>query len=73
MSSVDTNHMFDSSGEALRHLICLSMQDAAFILRIMCELNAIPLALQITNIAGNINYINQHSCFVHTYIHIMTL
>jgi DNA polymerase alpha subunit A len=30
------------------------MQDAAHILKIMTEINAIPLALQITNIAGNV-------------------
>nr|XP_014348431.1 PREDICTED: DNA polymerase alpha catalytic subunit [Latimeria chalumnae] len=28
--------------------------DTAFILQIMCELNVLPLALQITNIAGNV-------------------
>ncbi|XP_041439484.1 DNA polymerase alpha catalytic subunit-like isoform X2 [Xenopus laevis] len=28
--------------------------DAKFILQIMCELNVLPLALQITNIAGNV-------------------
>ncbi|CAB3373058.1 Hypothetical predicted protein [Cloeon dipterum] len=43
-----------STGASLRSLICSSMQDAAFILKIMTEINAIPLALQITNIAGNV-------------------
>jgi len=28
--------------------------DAKFILQIMCELNVLPLALQITNISGNV-------------------
>lgn len=28
--------------------------DAKYILQIMCELNVLPLALQITNIAGNV-------------------
>jgi len=30
------------------------MQDAAYILRLMCELNVLPLALQITKIAGKL-------------------
>lgn len=38
----------------LFQLVSLSMQDASYVLRIMCELNAIPLALQITQIAGNV-------------------
>ncbi|XP_019380056.1 PREDICTED: DNA polymerase alpha catalytic subunit isoform X1 [Gavialis gangeticus] len=39
------------------HLMCMlenSWTDAKFILEIMCELNVLPLALQITNISGNI-------------------
>lgn len=28
--------------------------DAKLILQIMCELNVLPLAMQITNIAGNV-------------------
>lgn len=28
--------------------------DSKYILQIMCELNVLPLALQITNIAGNV-------------------
>ncbi|KAF4524704.1 hypothetical protein B566_EDAN014305 [Ephemera danica] len=48
------DHHHCSSGTTLRNLVCLSMQDAAYILRMMCELNAIPLALQITTIAGNV-------------------
>uniref|UniRef100_A0A5F8GFC4 DNA polymerase n=1 Tax=Monodelphis domestica TaxID=13616 RepID=A0A5F8GFC4_MONDO len=40
-----------------RHLMYLlenTLKDAKFILQIMCELNVLPLALQITNIAGNV-------------------
>ncbi|XP_074070326.1 DNA polymerase alpha catalytic subunit isoform X2 [Macrotis lagotis] len=40
-----------------RHLMYLlenTWKDAKFILQIMCELNVLPLALQITNIAGNV-------------------
>ncbi|XP_049775564.1 DNA polymerase alpha catalytic subunit [Schistocerca cancellata] len=43
-----------NSSESLVRLISLTMQDAAFILRLMCDLNVLPLALQITNIAGNV-------------------
>lgn len=38
----------------LFQLVSLSMQDASYILKIMCELNVIPLAKQITQIAGNV-------------------
>ncbi|KAJ8278149.1 hypothetical protein GJAV_G00084410 [Gymnothorax javanicus] len=38
----------------LLHLLELNWMDAKFILQIMCELNVLPLALQITNIAGNV-------------------
>lgn len=44
--------LFQRSGATLRNLICSGMQDAAQILKIMTEINAIPLALQITSIAG---------------------
>lgn len=43
-----------NSSESLVRLISLTMQDTAFILRLMCDLNVLPLALQITNIAGNV-------------------
>lgn len=33
------------------------MQDAAYIIRLMCELNVLPLAMQITNIAGRFHLI----------------
>ncbi|XP_076323971.1 DNA polymerase alpha catalytic subunit isoform X2 [Tachypleus tridentatus] len=45
--------MFGSSRQLLR-LIDLVMQDADYVLRLMCELSVLPLALQITNIAGNL-------------------
>ncbi|XP_068086405.1 DNA polymerase alpha catalytic subunit [Anabrus simplex] len=45
--------MYQSSTKLLQ-LVSLSMQDAAYIIRLMCELNVLPLALQITNIAGNV-------------------
>jgi DNA polymerase alpha subunit A len=40
------------SSQSLLQLISCTMQDAAYILRLMCELNVLPLALQITKIAG---------------------
>lgn len=40
-------------GENITKLITLTMQDASYMLRLMCELNIMPLALQITNICGN--------------------
>lgn len=41
--------------------------DAKLILQIMCELNVLPLAMQITNIAGNVmvRYFNK-STFYYT-------
>ncbi|XP_055328530.1 DNA polymerase alpha catalytic subunit-like [Paramacrobiotus metropolitanus] len=38
----------------LKLLVDLTLTDVLYILRIMCKLDAIPLALQITKIAGNI-------------------
>lgn len=38
----------------LFQLVSLSMQDASYILKIMCELNVTALALKITQIAGNV-------------------
>ncbi|KAJ2943908.1 hypothetical protein O0L34_g8229 [Tuta absoluta] len=49
----DLPRYYESSRELLQ-LVSLSMQDASYILKIMCELNVVPLALQITQIAGNI-------------------
>ncbi|CAH1398889.1 unnamed protein product [Nezara viridula] len=42
------------SGENLVKALWSIMTDASYILRIFTELNALPLALQITNIAGNV-------------------
>lgn len=53
LEAEDVPKMFGSSQDLLK-LISFTMQDAAFILKMMYELNVIPLALQITNIAGNI-------------------
>ncbi|KAK4879037.1 hypothetical protein RN001_007183 [Aquatica leii] len=51
---IDEIAKFYQSSLDLLKLITLTMQDAAYILKIMYELNVIPLALQITNIAGNV-------------------
>ncbi|KAH9369594.1 hypothetical protein HPB48_011512 [Haemaphysalis longicornis] len=45
--------MYRDSSQLLR-LVELTMMDAEFCLRVVGELNALPLALQITNIAGNL-------------------
>lgn len=42
------------SSQSILQLISYTMQDAAYILRLMCELNVLPLALQITKIAGKL-------------------
>ncbi|XP_967510.2 DNA polymerase alpha catalytic subunit [Tribolium castaneum] len=49
----DVLKMFRSKEELLK-LVSLTMQDTAFVLKIMYSLNIIPLALQITTIAGNV-------------------
>lgn len=49
----DLPSYYENSKDILQ-LVSLSMQDASYILKIMCELNVIPLALQITQIAGNV-------------------
>ncbi|PNI41752.1 LOW QUALITY PROTEIN: POLA1 isoform 2 [Pan troglodytes] len=46
-------NMYSESSQLL-YLLEHTWKDAKFILQIMCELNVLPLALQITNIAGNI-------------------
>ncbi|XP_035899840.1 DNA polymerase alpha catalytic subunit [Anopheles stephensi] len=40
--------------DTLVQLVGLTMQDNFYTLRLMCELNVLPLALQITQIAGNL-------------------
>lgn len=42
-----------SNSADLMHLLELSLIDCTFILRIMHELCCVPLALQLTTIAGN--------------------
>ncbi|XP_056414766.1 DNA polymerase alpha catalytic subunit [Hyla sarda] len=43
-----------SDSSQLLYMLENTLIDARFILQIMCELNVLPLALQITNIAGNV-------------------
>lgn len=43
-----------SDSQHLLYVLELTWMDAKLILQIMCELNVLPLALQITNIAGNV-------------------
>ncbi|XP_031752563.1 DNA polymerase alpha catalytic subunit isoform X3 [Xenopus tropicalis] len=43
-----------SDSAHLLYMLENTWTDAKFILQIMCELNVLPLALQITNIAGNV-------------------
>ncbi|XP_058825862.1 DNA polymerase alpha catalytic subunit-like [Topomyia yanbarensis] len=49
----DIPGMFENSVD-LKQLIGLTMQDNFYTMRLMCELNVLPLALQITQIAGNL-------------------
>lgn len=49
----DLPRIYESSADILKLISC-SMQDTAFILKMMYEMNVMPLALQITNIAGNV-------------------
>lgn len=53
LSNDDIYTMYEN-GEGLLKLITLTMQDCLYIIRLMCELNVLPLALQITNICGNL-------------------
>ncbi|KAM9577340.1 DNA polymerase alpha catalytic subunit isoform 1-T1 [Trichechus inunguis] len=49
----NVQNMYSESSHLL-YLLEHTWKDARFILQIMCELNVLPLALQITNIAGNV-------------------
>ncbi|ESN96944.1 hypothetical protein HELRODRAFT_193403 [Helobdella robusta] len=49
----DVVYLFSSS-EKLLDLMSCGMADCSYVFRIMCELNILPLALQITNICGNL-------------------
>jgi len=51
MSSDAVKKMYSSS-EKLNGMVAFTMQDAANTLKLMYELNVMPLALQITSIAG---------------------
>jgi DNA polymerase alpha subunit A len=55
--TTDEVKRFYASSQSLLQLISCTMQDAAYIIRLMCELNVLPLALQITNIAGGFHFI----------------
>lgn len=50
----DELHQMFETGDGILKLITLTMQDCSFVLRLMCELNVMPLAMQITNICGNV-------------------
>lgn len=61
---------FNSDSRHLLYLLELTWMDAKLILQIMCELNVLPLAMQITNIAGNVMvryHYNKNSTFYYTY------
>ncbi|XP_069007702.1 DNA polymerase alpha catalytic subunit isoform X1 [Embiotoca jacksoni] len=49
----ETKNLYNDSPHLL-YLLELTWTDAKLILQIMCELNVLPLAMQITNIAGNV-------------------
>ncbi|XP_063858449.1 DNA polymerase alpha catalytic subunit-like [Scylla paramamosain] len=53
LTKKEVKEMYESSA-SLFQLFSLTMQDTLYILRLMCELNVLPLALQITSIAGNV-------------------
>lgn len=53
-----------SDSPHLLYLLELTWTDAKLILQIMCELNVLPLALQITNIAGNVMVMCNNTCFL---------
>uniref|UniRef100_A0A8C8VE11 DNA polymerase n=1 Tax=Pelusios castaneus TaxID=367368 RepID=A0A8C8VE11_9SAUR len=49
----EMRNMYSDSSHLL-YMLEKTWTDAKFILQIMCELNVLPLALQITNISGNV-------------------
>lgn len=53
---VSNDELFDmyTTSDGIVKLITLTMQDSLYVMRILCELNVLPLALQITNICGNL-------------------
>lgn len=52
--SNDELHEMYETVDGILKLITLTLQDCSNVLKIMCELNVLPLALQITNICGNL-------------------
>lgn len=52
-STIEIKEMFKNS-KSIVELIKFTMLHSSYIIRIMCELNVLPLAMQITNICGNI-------------------
>lgn len=52
--SNDELHEMYENPEGILRLITLTLEDCSYVLKIMCELNVLPLALQITNICGNL-------------------
>lgn len=55
--TIDEVKRLYGSSQTLLQIISCTMQDAAYIVQLMCELNVLPLALQITNIAGGSYFI----------------
>lgn len=53
VSNDELCEMYESP-EGILKLVTLTLQDCSFIMRMMCEMNVLPLALQITNICGNL-------------------
>lgn len=53
LEQIDNVAAIFSSSVKLAELVSHGMNDASYGFRIMCELNVLPLALQITNICGN--------------------
>lgn len=52
--SSDALHSMYESVDGILKLITLTMQDCSYVLKLMCELNVLPLAMQITTICGNL-------------------
>uniref|UniRef100_A0A8D8V3S0 DNA polymerase n=1 Tax=Cacopsylla melanoneura TaxID=428564 RepID=A0A8D8V3S0_9HEMI len=52
-STLEVREMFKNS-RSIVEFIKFTMLHASYIIKIMCELNVLPLAIQITNICGNV-------------------
>ena len=46
--------VFNSTSALLMEVVDVALRDCSFILRLVYELNVLPLSLQITNICGNV-------------------